>query len=412
MEAKATIIDPKTELDFLHDLPVELMWGSGPVTRARLELLRKAVVKLHDGRADSVMPSKVEKFILLPGSCALAILMMEIIIRIFDIPPRPLAPLPVSTYRLSANPIILYEYRPGYKPTDQPFDWSHKGFAINGAGFRDYEYSEQKPRGTYRIVVLGDSTTAGNGIPNLVQIYAKRMEKLLNTPTDTSIRYEVLSMAVGGYHTLQEVETLRTKGLKYNPDMVLVTFCVNDFDLHSDGGVYSRLLDTKKSYLGYYLNPIYDTLLRISRLAFILNYRFNAYLKRGYDEMYITNILKRQTTVKAGLNLLSKLQQEHGFVAIVVILPAFNARFDEYQFSHVHEEVFRSAEDLSGIVVIDLLQSFARVDNNAKKFSYDGIHMNEYGHEVMANILLPIIQKFKAGASQKHFSSDATMREQ
>ena len=115
--------------------------------------------------------------------------------------------------------------------------------------------------------------------------------------------------------------------------------------------------------------------------------------------------------MRAGLNLLSKLQQEHGFVVIVVILPAFNARFDEYQFSHVHEEVFRSAEDLSGIVVIDLLQSFARVDNNAKKFSYDGIHMNEFGHEVMAKILLPIIQKFKAGASQKHFLSDATMRE-
>ena len=66
-----------------------------------------SVVKLHDVRADSVMPSKVEKFILLPGSCALAILMMEIIVRIFDILPRPLDPLPVSTYRLSANPIIL-----------------------------------------------------------------------------------------------------------------------------------------------------------------------------------------------------------------------------------------------------------------------------------------------------------------
>jgi DNA polymerase-4 len=30
------VVGPETELDFLHDLPVELMWGVGPVTRARL----------------------------------------------------------------------------------------------------------------------------------------------------------------------------------------------------------------------------------------------------------------------------------------------------------------------------------------------------------------------------------------
>jgi nucleotidyltransferase/DNA polymerase involved in DNA repair len=30
------VVDPGTELNFLHDLPVELMWGVGPATRARL----------------------------------------------------------------------------------------------------------------------------------------------------------------------------------------------------------------------------------------------------------------------------------------------------------------------------------------------------------------------------------------
>src|SRR5262249_51530422 len=30
------IVDPKSELAFLHDLPVDLMWGVGPATKARL----------------------------------------------------------------------------------------------------------------------------------------------------------------------------------------------------------------------------------------------------------------------------------------------------------------------------------------------------------------------------------------
>ena len=30
------VVDPEAELDFLRDFPVELMWGVGPVIRARL----------------------------------------------------------------------------------------------------------------------------------------------------------------------------------------------------------------------------------------------------------------------------------------------------------------------------------------------------------------------------------------
>jgi hypothetical protein len=55
-------------------------------------------------------------------------------------------------------------------------------------------------------------------------------------------QYQVLNMGVGGYQTLQEVELLRSRGLKYDPDYVLIGFCINDFHLTSDGGIYPLLL--------------------------------------------------------------------------------------------------------------------------------------------------------------------------
>jgi lysophospholipase L1-like esterase len=340
------------------------------------------------------------KALLILSGSVLALLIMEIAVRVLDLPPRPLAPLPITDYRLSVNPVISYEYRPGYKPSDRPFDWSHRGFTINSAGFRDYEYAETKTEETYRTIIVGDSTTAGNGVHDLDKTYTKQLEKLLNANNTTGIHYEVLNMGVGGYHTMQEIETLRVKGLKYNPDLVLVTLCVNDFDLHSDGGVYRKLLEKTRLSTRNTDTELYSSLLTLSRLAFIIHHWLNL-SQTVHDDLYIKNILKEQTTVRAGFTLLSELQQRHGFSTLVMILPALMNPFDEYKHTSIHEQVFQAAEGLPGIAIIDLLYSFARLDNNAEKFSYDGLHMNEYGHKAMAEILLPIIKAFASNSLRK-----------
>ena len=335
------------------------------------------------------------KALLILFSSLLALLIMEIVVRVLDLPPRPLTPLPIAYYRLSVNPVIRYEYIPGYKPSDRPLGPQHRGFTINSAGFRDYEYAEKKTEETYRIIIVGDSTTAGNYIQDLDKTYTKQLEKLLNTNNTTSIHYEVLNMGVGGYHTMQEIETFKVKGLKYNPDLVLVTFCVNDFDLHSDGGFHRKLLEKKRLSIRNTVNELYSSLLKLSRLALIIHWRLNL-SQRVDDDLYLKNILKGQTTVRAGFALLSELQKRHGFSTLVVILPAFTDPFDKYKYTSIHERVFEAAEGLPGIAIIDLLDSFARLDNNAGKFSYDGFHMNEYGHKAMAEILLPIIKAFES----------------
>jgi lysophospholipase L1-like esterase len=336
------------------------------------------------------------------ASTLFALLILEVAVRVLHVPPEPLAPLQIPLYRLSGDPVIGYEYRPGYASSAKPARSSQVGFVINRIGFRDYEYKESKPVGTYRIIVLGDSTTAGNSVPDLAKTYTKRLEVLLNNDKKARMHYEVMNMGVGGYQTMQEVETLRTRGLIFHPDLVLVTFCINDFDLHSDGGVYDKLRKANHISMG---NPgtdtLYSGLLKHSRLAFILYHRFNS-SKSEHEEWYVKNVLKGQSTVMSGLTLLSKLQQANGFSAAVVILPGFRTPFHEYRYGNIHQRVFQAAEDIGGIKVYDLLPRFMENDDNASKFSHDFIHMNEHGHEVMAEILLPIVKNYVAASESRN----------
>lgn len=340
------------------------------------------------------MTARIPNMVLIAGSIVLALLILEVLVRVLDVPPRPLAPLPVPSYRLSENPVIKYEYRPGYRSEGKSYDASHKGYVINNAGFRDYEYEVTKPDGTFRIIALGDSTTAGNGITDVDMTYTKLLEKLLNAESQSGKHYEVLNFGVGGYHTMQEVETLRVKGLEYDPDLVLLTFCMNDLDLNADGKVAKRLNKVNLQSAGQDGSTLYSGLLRLSRLVFIVHHRLklSRHMTRQ-DEWYVTDVLKGQSTARAGFELLAELQEEHGFRALVLILPGFNDTFDKYRFGDIHGKVIQAAEGLPGITVIDLLPMFAGLDNDGKRFTHDSLHMNEYGHKSMADILLRIIRE-------------------
>ncbi len=53
------VVDPETELDFLHGLPVELMWGVGPATKARLARIGVATI----GQLAESSPKSVERLL-------------------------------------------------------------------------------------------------------------------------------------------------------------------------------------------------------------------------------------------------------------------------------------------------------------------------------------------------------------
>jgi len=140
------------------------------------------------------------------------------------------APARRGRFQLSANPRLLFEPVPGlaYDAAGplRFYEWRGRS---NSLGFRDRERSVEKPRGTYRIAVLGDSIAAGYRIEERELAFPALLERhLAGGRSGRQAAVEVLNFAVTGYNTEQEVEILRQRAVRFAPDLVLLAYCHND----------------------------------------------------------------------------------------------------------------------------------------------------------------------------------------
>jgi lysophospholipase L1-like esterase len=107
----------------------------------------------------------------------------------------------------------------------------------NSRGLRDTEHDYQKPVGTRRIVVLGDSFVWGYGV-EMEEMFSKQLERKLGeldgSGDGSDARWETINLGVNGYSTVQELVRLETEGLRYQPDWVVLMFCHNDLEDNFD----------------------------------------------------------------------------------------------------------------------------------------------------------------------------------
>lgn len=94
----------------------------------------------------------------------------------------------------------------------------------NNMGFRGRDIKGKEP-GVYRIVMLGDSFTMGEGIGD-DQTFSHLVEKYLN---DLKFRkYEVIDLGVESYSPVLEYVELKKYIAKLKPDMVVLNFDMSD----------------------------------------------------------------------------------------------------------------------------------------------------------------------------------------
>ena len=93
-------------------------------------------------------------------------------------------------------------------------------FRTNTRGLRDKEYTLTKTDGVSRIVIIGDSFTWGWGV-NDDEIYTERLEAMLSNT-------ETINLGVTAYSLSQEISYFQREGLRYNPDILMVGFYLDD----------------------------------------------------------------------------------------------------------------------------------------------------------------------------------------
>lgn len=119
------------------------------------------------------------------------------------------------------DPELGWRHKPGAEDI-----WHGVPIRINSKGLRGPEREYAKPRGTKRILFLGDSVTFGFRNPNNDKVLPAQVERLLNEPDASPL--ECINSGVDGYSPWQEHLFLKREGLRYDPDLVVFSFVLND----------------------------------------------------------------------------------------------------------------------------------------------------------------------------------------
>ncbi len=314
------------------------------------------------------------------------------------------------------DPVLHHSFTPGSETmmNSQEFKVYYK---INKFGLRDKEI-EPKKTGVFRILVLGDSVVEGWGV-DLEDSWVKQLEKNLNENFGEG-KFEVINGGVASYSPLLYYLFLKEKGLKLQPDLVIMMMDMGD---PSDDYAYTKLASFTSSGEpracpgGYYREKGAKKF--FSRSSLFLRRHSHLYLLLDYLLSVVSNSdnmaagglrpmlfdIKKakswdeawQLSQKYILLTKSLLTKEKIPLVFAVAPPAFLVGESEWQkgrqmlnfnlkgvdFNKYFRQ-FRAFSRNNKIFYIDLLPHLRNFPEHPLYYSYD-IHPNPRGHRVIAD---------------------------
>ncbi|UCE59193.1 MAG: SGNH/GDSL hydrolase family protein [Phycisphaerales bacterium] len=278
----------------------------------------------------------------------------------------------VRTVRRSSDPGLIYELTPGARSMRSGVE-----VVINSSGFRDDEFPAGTPSDTVRVVLVGDSVAWGWGQP-MDGAFPQVLERLpvehLRATGNSAVVY---NLAVDGYATSQEIRILETRGLAFDPHVIVVSYVLNDPDV-DDGGLARyfqkpswelwEILTDAWANVGTKPEPEPD----VDPADW--QYDYYRYIHSRYEDEVAANFAR-----------LGQISREHEVPIIVALCPVFRFRPGvPYAWQNLHDNI-ESLCAKNDLLFLDLHASFGQYPS--PEVSIDVWHPNKKGHEVVAQAL-------------------------
>lgn len=321
----------------------------------------------------------------------------------------------------------------------------------NSLGLIGEEVSIDKPQGTFRILVLGDSFTEALQVDE-GKNFCEQLQYLLNSNLNLNYKhYEVLNAGISGSSPISEYLLFKRELIKLKPDLVILQLFANDvFEdnkiaamsvIADDGlpikinrffknGLFDSLkLDYNSKFLEHYYN-FKKFILKKSKFLQVLSRIENKFSKRNRYHKYMTGLpmfndsnqffiiqdynplfqdreFRKNTWEKTQKYILAIEQLAKGNKAgfFVVLIPP-EAQLKKEKSGVETDLFFTDPPNLyfnrslvrfckrQRIIFLDLLPYFKK-NKNMKLYYYKDQHLRDEGHRLVADNLYNFLIKNK-----------------
>ncbi len=294
----------------------------------------------------------------------------------------------------------------GYYPAPNQNHMRYGGrVQTNRFGMRAPEYAEQKPDGTFRILMLGDSTLWGGSYCDQDELYARLLERKLNELGHGKV--EVLNMGTNGWGPFHERGYVDRYGA-FGADLVTIMMPYDDIDrdkyslmslpffrkgkeprLALEEVVMHLMWRFRRDRIGYS-----EPFLEVQRELGTNEYgRLINYLQTG--DPGITKVVRKPLTPVGGAEVM------------LHVLPSDDVGFggEPTALEAATVKEFRERFGPTGVTVTYPIGLFKGKAERPEAY-HDAAHLNPKGHAIYADFLIENITsssaRFKEWQAKKH----------